>query len=174
MTNNTAIPKNTDTRDPYLLARDEGRHTHFLNHLATTKVTADQAGTMTAVEFFAPRGFGPPLHVHDDEDEILVVLDGEIAFSSGDVEAVATTGGLAWLPHGRPHTFQVLSDTARYLSVTASTTGRPRFDQFVAALGAPTDDPTLPSPEEIDPGRVAAVGSAHGITMMGPPPAPLD
>lgn len=181
MTNNTSLTDNTaptdrtpDTRDPYLLARDEGRHAHFLNHLATTKVTAGQAGTMTAIEFFAPRGFGPPLHVHDDEDEILVLLDGEMSFTSGEVDGVATTGGVAWLPHGRPHTFQVLSDTARFLSVTASTTGKPQFDRFVAALGTPTTEPTMPSPEEIDPGHVAEVCSAHGITVLGPPPAPLD
>jgi len=159
---------------PYMLAAGEGEHRHFLNHLATTKVAPGATGSMTAIEFLAPRGFGPPLHVHDDEDEVMVVLDGEIAFRSSDSESIASAGATVFLPHGVPHTFQVLSDTARFTTVSASNTGIPRFDRMVAELGDPTDEPTLPAPVEIDPGRVAEVCAVNGIEVLGPPPAPLD
>ena len=163
----------TDAPSPYVLDRDEGEHRHFLDNLATTKVAAGDSGTLSAVEFLAPRGFGPPLHRHEDEDEIIVVLDGRVAFRSGNDESVATAGSTAFLPRQVPHTFQVLSDTARLLSVTASTAGAPRFDAMVAALGEPVDDPTLPGPMDIDPGHVAEVCGRHGIEILGPPPAPL-
>lgn len=159
---------------PYVLETGQGAHAHFLNHLATTKVRAGDTATLSAVEFSAPRGFGPPLHMHDDEDELIVVLEGEIAFRSGDDESIATTGGMAFLPRRISHSFQVLSDSARFLSVTASTSTTPSFDAFVDELGSPLDTPVLPSPTEIDGGRVAQVGAKYAITTLGPPPAPLD
>lgn len=157
-----------------ILNTDEGHHLHFLNHLATVKVAAGESGSMSAVEFVAPRGFGPPLHSHRDEDELIVVLEGEIAFRSGDNETAATAGSSAYLPHGVPHTFQVTSPTARFLSVTSSATNTPVFDQMVTALGEPSDSPSLPEPGEIDPGRVALVSGQHRIDVLGPPPAPLQ
>jgi hypothetical protein len=39
---------------------------HFLNNLATIKVAPGSSGSMSAVEFVAPKGFGPPVHVHRD------------------------------------------------------------------------------------------------------------
>ncbi len=173
-TTTTTAPTITGAASPYVLAAGEGEHRHFLNHLATTKVAPGSTGSMTAVEFLAPRGFGPPLHVHEDEDEIMFVFDGEIAFRSGDTESIAGAGATAFLPHGVPHTFQVLSETARFTTVSASNEGIPRFDRMVAELGHPTDEPTLPEPAEIDPGRVAEVCGVNGIEVLGPPPAPLD
>ena len=167
-------PVPVDPPGPYVLARDEGEHFHFLNHLATRKVSAGDTGSMTVVEFSAARGFGPPLHRHDHEDEIMVVLDGEIAFRSGDAELIGRDGSTVFLPHGVPHTFQILSDEARFTTITASRVGAPVFDLMVAELGEPTDEAVLPTPSEIDPGRVAAVCAAHGIEILGPPPAPLD
>jgi quercetin dioxygenase-like cupin family protein len=149
---------------------------HALDNLVTFKATAGESGALTAVEFLAPRGFGPPLHCHRDEDELVVVLEGEVAFRSGDTEAVTGTGGTAYLPHGVPHTFQVLSETARMLSVTASVTPgtAPRFDRMFRALGEPVNEPALPEPMDIDPGNVAMVLDQHGIDTLGPPPAPLE
>ena len=152
-----------------------GDHFHFLNHLATVKVAGgDSATGMSAVEFTAPRGFGPPLHVHREEDEIMYVLDGRIRLDVGDDSVFAEIGTVVSLPHGVPHVFQVESDTARFLTVTAGRSSAPGFDRFVAALGAPTDIAALPAPVEIDPGHVAAVCAEHGIEVLGPPPAPLD
>lgn len=162
-------------RAPEVIAPGTGHHLHFLNHLATIKVSPGEHGALSVVEHVAPRGFGPPLHRHDLEDELFVVLDGEVAFHSGDDRMVAPTGGVAFLPSRVPHTFQVLSETARFTCVTASRSGAaPRFDRMVAALGVPTDAPTLPVPAYIDPARVAEVCHEHGIEIVGPPPAPLD
>ncbi len=155
-----------------MLGRDEGIRTHFLNNLATTKVTGADSGSLSVVEFLAPRGFGPPLHEHRDEDEIVIVLEGKVAFRSGGVESVGAAGATAFLPHGVPHTFQVVSGEARMVSITSSTTGAaPNFDEMVAALGQPTSSTEIPAPMDIDPGEVAQACDTHGITVLGPPPA---
>lgn len=171
MTKTSTLPS---TDAPYVIAKGEGDHGHFLNHLATTKVRSGLGSLLSVVEFVAPRGFGPPLHQHDDEDELLIVIEGEIVFRYGDQESTASAGGMAYLPRRVPHTFQILSETARSVSITSSETGAPLFDQFVTALSTPTAVATLPDPVEIDGGEVAQVGAAHKIAILGPPPAPLD
>ncbi|MEL7155493.1 MAG: cupin domain-containing protein [Actinomycetota bacterium] len=164
----------TTPTTPYALGPDQGDHLHFLNHLATVKVRPGEVGAMSAIEFVAPRGFGPPLHCHDNEDEVMVILDGEINFRSGDDEFTGSAGTTVYLPHGVPHTFQVLSETARFSTITAATSGQPRFASMVDTLGEATEGATLPTPTEIDPGQVAAVCGANGIEVLGPPPPPLD
>jgi uncharacterized protein YjlB len=122
-----------------------------------------------------PRGFGPPLHVHTEEDEMMYVLDGEIRIDFDDRDsAVVSAGAVVTLPHGVPHVFQVLSETARFLAITAGRRHRPSFDQFVMALGTPTDPRALPDPIAIDPGHLAQVCAEYGQEVLGPPPPPLD
>lgn len=159
--------------DAYVVSEGDGQHLEFLNHLATIKVEAGDGGSMSVVEFLAPRGFGPPEHRHQVDDELFVVLEGEIRFRCGDVEADGAAGAVAYLPRGGAHTFQVLSDTARFVVVNASSMATPRFDAMVSALGTPTDQAALPEPAYIDPSRVAAVCAAHGIDVVGPPPPQL-
>ena len=153
---------------------DEGSHFHFLNHLASVKVAAEGERSMSVVQIEADRGFGAPLHQHEHEDELFVVLDGELRFFLGDDVLEGPAGSIAYLAATRPHTFQVVSDTARILNVTASRTHAPRFDEMVSALGVPTDPKNLPAPVPIDPAHVAEVCGQFGITILGPPPAPLD
>ncbi len=90
------------TMSPVMVARDEGERFHFLNTLHTAKIKGEHTnGTLQAVEFLAPRNFGPPLHRHDGEDELFYILDGELWLASGDVEAVHGEGAVAWLPRGQ-------------------------------------------------------------------------
>ena len=160
--------------EPTVLATNEGDHLHFLNHLATIKVSGAISGSMSVVEFVGPHGFGPPLHNHETEDELFIDSDGRLVFRSGDLEIEAEAGTHAFLPHGRPHTFQVLSESARFTCITASSRSVPQFDAMVTALGTPLDTPRLPDPEPIAPARVAEVCAAHGIEILGPPPSPLS
>ena len=154
----------------------QGDHHFFLNHLATVKVVAgDSDSGLALVEFVAPRGFGPPLHVHTEEDELMYVLEGEIRIDLGGGDStVVSDGAVVTLPHGVPHVWQVVSDKARFLTVNAGRRNAPSFDHFVATLGTPTDSRTLPDPIEIDPAHVAQVCAVHGIEVLGPPPAPLE
>lgn len=155
-------------------APGSGNHYHFLNHLASVKVAADGERSMSVVQFEATRGFGAPLHRHEHEDELFVVIDGELRFTYGDDTIAGPQGTIAYLPAAKPHTFQVVSDSAVILNVTASRTHVPRFDEMVASLGVPTDPTDLPEDQPIDPGHVAQVCAEYGVTILGPPPGPLD
>ncbi|MGH3676896.1 MAG: cupin domain-containing protein [Mycobacterium sp.] len=156
------------TQSPVLVARDQGEH--FLDTLYTAKINSEQSnGAITAMEFQAPRNFGPPLHRHDAEDEMFYIIAGELWLSCGDVEAVHGEGAVVWLPRGLPHTFQVRSETARVLHVSTPA----QFERMLARLGRPTESPVLPEPAEIDPARLAEVCREFSIEVLGPPPQPI-
>lgn len=156
---------------PQVLTRDSGEHFHFLNNIFTTKVDGNQSGgVLTAMEFRGTRGFGPPLHRHDVEDELFYVAEGEVRFVCGEVDETLEPGGTAWLPKGIPHQFQILSDEARVFQVTTPA----QFERLVARLGAPATTPTIPEPTEIDPELVARICAEFQIELLGPPPPPLD
>lgn len=158
-------------RGPHLLPPGQGEHWHFLGSLMTVKVDSEQSeGALTAIEFAGERGWGPPLHRHDVEDELFFMLEGTVRFWCEGAEATHGAGASVWLPRGLSHQFQVVSDTARFFQVT--TPGQ--FDRFVQALGDRVDEPVLPGPPDVDPARVAQVCADFQIEVLGPPPAPLD
>jgi quercetin dioxygenase-like cupin family protein len=60
---------------------------------------------------------GPPLHVHDREDECFYVLDGELSVRCGGDAFDAAAGSFVFLPRGRPHRFQAREQSARLLLI---------------------------------------------------------
>lgn len=149
----------------------EAEYLQFLNHLAWVRVEAGDSRSMSVVEFTAPKGFGPPLHRHNDEDELFIVTAGELSLRLGDEEIAAGSGSVTFLPYGVPHTFVVASDEASYINVTSVIGSRaPRFDRMVTELGEPIGHADLLAPKAIDPDLVASVCRAHGIDILGPPP----
>jgi mannose-6-phosphate isomerase-like protein (cupin superfamily) len=61
---------------------------------------------------------GPPLHVHDREDECFYVLGGELSIRCGSDTFDAPAGSFVFLPHGRPHRFWAKDQPARLLLIT--------------------------------------------------------
>lgn len=60
---------------------------------------------------------GPPLHVHDHEDECFYVLDGQLSVRCGGDAFDAAAGSFVFLPRGRPHRFGAVDQPARLLLV---------------------------------------------------------
>jgi mannose-6-phosphate isomerase-like protein (cupin superfamily) len=60
---------------------------------------ASQHSTGGALSIFETSiGAGPPLHVHDREDESFYVLDGELSVRCGDDAFEAAAGSFVFLP----------------------------------------------------------------------------
>jgi mannose-6-phosphate isomerase-like protein (cupin superfamily) len=70
-------------------------------------------GTLSVFE--TSIGAGPPLHVHDHEDECFYVLDGALSICCGDDAFDAAAGSFVFLPRGRPHRFWAAGPPARLL-----------------------------------------------------------
>ena len=70
------------------------------------------------MEATLPLGGSPPLHVHNDLDDTMYILDGELLVHCGDREQVVGAGHWVSMPRGIPHTFLVTGDRdARVLLV---------------------------------------------------------
>lgn len=140
----------------------------FLDTLVRVHATGDDTdGRYGLVECLAPSGHQPPPHVHHDDDEGFLVLEGEITVYVGDEETVVPAGRFLNAPRGVPHTFRVSSpDRARVL-VTSSPA---RFDAFVREYAEPASRdelPVLDSPPDVE--RLVAVAARHGVEILGPP-----
>jgi hypothetical protein len=123
---------------------------------------------MSVIEHVMAEGFGPPLHIHRDEDEIFHVLDGVLAVQCGDRSFTAAAGGVFCLPRGLPHGFKVVSpEGARALTVT-----RGGFEAMLRAASRPAEHGGLP--EQLPPtveqqDQLFHLCAANGIELVGPP-----
>ena len=117
-------------------------------------------GAMSIVDSTTDVGSGPPRHVHANEDEIFVVLSGEIElWKAGELSRIGP-GETGFIPRGMEHTFRVSSDLpCRHLVIL--TPGG--FEGFFFEMAAGN----LSIPEDMP--AIVASGTAHGLTFTGPP-----
>ena len=124
----------------------------------------DTGGALGLVDGSFYKGFGPPLHVHNREDEALYVLEGQIRFRQGDDEFVASPGTWVWGPRGVPHAFKVESESARAL-VLVSPGG---FERMFEEGGVPAGESAEPPEQEYDPEAAMAMAKKFGFEVVGP------
>lgn len=106
----------------------------FLNDFTSILVSGeDTNGAFCVLLCNGKKDGGPPLHVHELEDETFYVLEGETTFFVGDQTILAKAGDYVFAPRGIPHTFKVQSEETKFI-VTAYPSG---FDQFVKELSVP-------------------------------------
>jgi len=78
---------------------------------------------------------GPPLHVHDREDECFYVLDGELSIRCGSDVFDAPAGSFVFLPRGRAHRFRARDKSARLLLIAVPGGIEDYFGQINNASG---------------------------------------
>lgn len=137
-----------------------------LGDVAVNKLTSAQSGgSLLITDYTVMPGGGPPLHVHEREDEVFWVLEGEVWFAAADRRERATSGTLVYGPRGVPHTFRNCSDRpARMLVIV---TPGENFERFFARVGAPRPDGTPASPAEMVE-RIGTLAPVHGMRILGP------
>jgi quercetin dioxygenase-like cupin family protein len=141
----------------------------FLGTVAQIKLDGKATrGQLGVLEGTFPRGASPPLHSHP-QDETFYVLDGEVKVWVGGEPRVVGRGGLAFAPAGTPHSFRVVSDTARMLVISTAA----GIEEYVRALAEPAQWPWLQPPPDgprVSPERIEAADREHGVRRHGPPP----
>ncbi len=139
----------------------------FLANLARIRLdAADSGGKLDVVEVAGERGDMPPLHVHHREDEIFIVLEGELSLHLPGESRTLSAGQAAFAPLGVPHAYRVESERARWLGLSTPA----GFSTFVVASSDPAERDGMP-PADRDPGaeRVEEAAAAAGIEILGPP-----
>lgn len=101
----------------------------------TFKVTANESSdAISLFEFEVPAGAGPRLHVHEERDECIYVLSGELQVQLGDATHEATAGSCVFIPRGVQHRFlNVGEGRATLLGIYTPGGIEEFFENFAAA-----------------------------------------
>ena len=132
------------------------------------KARAQQtAGALSAFESVPAPGEGPPLHVHEDDNEVLVFLDAPFRLKADGVVREAPAGSFAFIPKGVPHTWQNIGESpgrVLFMFIPGAAGMEEFFEQFavdVADAASPTE-------------RFAMLAEAAGMKVLGPPLSQSD
>lgn len=124
---------------------------------------ADTRGDFALIEISGPAGGEPPRHIHENEDELFFVLEGQLRAFRGEDELILEAGDAALLPRGIPHTFKIQSKAARWL-VYITPAG---FEEYFHELSRPAENlaPPKNSPTP-DLNKMTRVARRFGLTFL--------
>ena len=154
--------------EPYVSHQSEARW--YGNSLWEFLVPAEvTAGKLSVFQATMPEGFSPPRHIHTREDEVFLVMEGEVCFDIDGELQLAGPGASVYMPRGVPHTFRIQSPVGRLLGVM--TPGA--FEDLFRSLSVPADERALPEPDSVpfDVPAVMAEQARLGTVVVGPPMA---
>jgi mannose-6-phosphate isomerase-like protein (cupin superfamily) len=104
-------------------------------------------------------GFGPPRHLHQRDDEVIEVVEGQVVAWTPERSLVLAPGDLVLLPKPVPHTWRAYGAEPIRFTVTFTPSGFERFFPDIERLGLViTDVPELTS-----------VAGDAGMEILGPP-----
>lgn len=119
----------------------EGKSLHVLGDTPNIKLSGkDTDGKFTVIAQDNPPGVGIPLHVHENEDEVFQILEGEMEFETNGETSILKAGDIIFLPRKVPHAFRVVGEKNAKAIVTAYPSGiEDMFEQLAALPAGPPD-----------------------------------
>ncbi|QEL24750.1 cupin domain-containing protein [Bosea sp. F3-2] len=114
----------------------------------------DTGGSCGMLEAIVPAGEGPPLHVHEREDEFFRILTGRFGFWCTGEYVELGEGGCIVLPRGIPHCFRNIGREEGRLMVLVTPGG---FESFF---------PTVERCEPVKPAQISSVARDFGLSFL--------
>ena len=111
-------------------------------------------GIYTMLELIADPRNGVPMHIHQNEDEHFIVLEGSLHIASGDQRFDAPAGTTVTVGKGVPHAWCNLMDIPLRMLIVFSPGNIE--DLFKATAARESDD-------------IAALAAKYGTLLVGPP-----
>jgi quercetin dioxygenase-like cupin family protein len=144
------------------LATNEGERLSWLGEPTVLKVTgAETAGHYAIAEVTStPEGF-VPLHVHNNEDEAFLIMDGEVDFTVGGRIFSAGPGAFVFGPRGVPHSYKVKTPSARLMMIFSPA----GFEGFIRETSIPLDAPQEPGDMDMD--KLMETAARYGAEILG-------
>jgi len=141
----------------YALEAEGGERLRFGEVEVVVRVSSDTTGgAFTIFEEHEPVDTG--LHVHENEDELFYVLEGEHVFEVGNQRFQRGPGGLVFAPRGVPHAQRRVVPRTGRIMVLTSPAG---FEGFFRGLAEADRAGAL------GPDVYARVSKKYGITWLG-------
>lgn len=140
----------------WALAVGEGEPLRFSEAEFLVRASAETTGGgFTIIEEIAP--LDTPLHVHEREDELFYVLEGEHVFDVGTETFAVGPGATVFAPRGVPHAHRrAIPRTGRFLTMTFPAGFEGFFRELSDAEAAGT----------IGPDAYARASERYGITWI--------
>ena len=114
---------------------------HYLAHTFSFLATGrDTEGAYSLIHCHFRKGFTPPPHFHKLEEESFYMLEGLIDFHTADKKISAKAGDLVILRRNEPHSFELVSDSAKALLLITPAGFETLFKEF----GTPAETLDLP------------------------------
>ncbi|MFC4456113.1 cupin domain-containing protein [Deinococcus sonorensis] len=144
---------------PRLIRPGEGQTVTAGADALTVKLSdVDTDGAFTVGLALLQPGQGLPPHVHHREDELFIVLDGELEVWTPEGTFTARGGDLVFLPAEAPHTHRNLGPGPVRFYWFANPSGFEHFSaDYAAALG---------SPSGLGPAQLAELGEQYGVEFL--------
>ena len=141
----------------FAVARDGGERLEFAGATIFVRASAESTGGSFTVIEEAPPLLDTPLHVHEREDEIFFVLEGEHVITCGAEEFRLGPGDMAFAPRGVPHAQRRVVPGEGRLLIMTSPAG---FEGFMRELAAAEREGRL------GPEAYAAASQRYGISWL--------
>lgn len=153
------------TKNQIAVSLPEEGDAYWTGFLNVIKLSGeDTGGAFSVVEEHLAPGDGAPPHIHHNEDQTDYVARGEVEFMVGGRTVRATAGAIVHGPKGVPHAFKNVGDGKAVIYSWFHPAG---FEECIARVGDPAEDPTDPPPEP-DMEKLMALAPEYGLEMLAP------
>ncbi|QRI92986.1 cupin domain-containing protein [Delftia lacustris] len=127
----------------------------------------ESANGMTLIEAIVPPGGGPPVHAHEDTDELFVIQEGELRFTVDGIEKQVAAGDCVFVGRSVPHAFFNPTAWPARMLLFYTPAGA---EEFFLAAGVPAiAGQAPPAVDPVSRAREIAVAARHGITQARTP-----
>lgn len=125
----------------------------------------DTGGAFALLEYTAPPGGpAPPLHVHEETDEVIYVLDGEVDCRVAEEAMTAGAADTVWIPRGTAHRFSAAGSRPAWLLLWYSPGG---FEGYFEEMGRFLESlPPGPPDEDAVGGKAAELSEVYDQTIV--------
>ena len=116
-------------------------------------------GSLAVCLYTVSPGGGPPPHLHFQEDELFLIIEGHIRFLLNDEWTEGFGAGtVVYMPRGSVHSFQNLSDTPGRFWIITKPSGFEQFFTRCADVFAHSGPPDI--------ARIVAISAEHNIEYI--------
>jgi len=118
----------------------------------------DTGGQYSLFDLFVPPDVGPPLHLHQREDEWFYVVEGNPSFQMEDHTLTGGPGTFVYGPRNELHTFRNLTNTPVRMILFYQPSG---IENFFTDVGQTVTDPF--TPPAFNPAELLEAGPRYGL-----------